>query len=163
MADDNSLLADPALWVALAALGVSIFQAYSSNRQHKKTDKRTKFIESIAVEFVKIDNALDLLEQEIVRAKRNSEISSADIAVLAIAAMRTSTRSLNKVSGLSSVDDQLIETKKIDALDDIMSFANEEEFEGKSRLLHLETSHKIVARVSVYCTELHREIQKSHL
>ena len=163
LADEKSWLADPALWVAFAALGVSAYQACSSSKHNRMADKRTKFIESISVEFAKIENTLDSLEQGLVRAKRDHEISSSEIAVLAIAAMRSTTRSLNKVSGLNSVDEKIIDLKKFDTLDEIMCFANDGEFEGETRLLHLETSHKIVARVSVYCTELHREIQGTHL
>ena len=126
-------------------------------------DKRTKFIESIAIEFAAIENSLDRLEQEIIRAKRNCGITSSDIAGLAIQAMRSTTRSLNKISGFKTVDDNLVDTRKVDALDIVLNYANDGVFEGETRLLHLETSHKTIVRVSTYCTELYRQCQGAHL
>jgi hypothetical protein len=161
--DESSIFQDPAFWISLAALFISGYQAWASNQANRISDRRTKFIESIAVEFAVIENSLDRLEQEIVRAKRNPAITSSDIAGLAIQAMRSSARSINKVSSHSSVDESKIEIKKIDTLDDVMNFANDGVFEGEGRSLHLETSHKIVGRLSVYFMELHREIQSAHL
>lgn len=159
----ESLWADPALYISLAAFGLSAIQAIRSIRIDAKTKRRVEFIEYIAGQFSGIDAALDALESRLRRARTDATVSGHDILEVALPAVRKSNRALTSVSNMPAVSQDLLELSGVDELDNILTMVEEDDFDGVARNLSIDTALKIVTRVATKCSTTQREVQSIHL
>lgn len=165
MADpaNAGIWSDPALYISLAAFGLSAFQAVRSIRQDARTKRRIEFIEYIAGKFSSVDVTLDALETKLRRAIIDPAISSHDILDVAVPAVRASNRALTEVSNMPAVSKDLLASSGVDELDNVLTMVEDGSFEGVTRNLGINTALKIVTRVATKCSATQREVQSIHL
>lgn len=155
--------ANPALYVAILALLISVLQAIRSIWVERRQRRSIQFIEVIAGEFAKSEAALDLLEAKLRKGLSNTNITSEDMLEVALPAGRTASRAMTSVSEMPDVSIDLVSATKVDELDTIWTMASEGVFESSSRKLHIQTALNIVTRVTANMSSAKGDLTHTHL
>ena len=168
-AEEAEFLSKASDWISLCALlfsgfsvAVTFHQSRQSAKNFRKSDRRTKLIELISVEFAELNKQLDSLDEFLENAFLDQTINSERIAQRVAKTMRRCTRFQQVISALDTVELSQKDLEKIDGLDELFDYANQGYFERNNRSFYLRNSIKVVHRIYAHYAELQAQLIKDH-